>query len=156
MITIEIPGRDTLHIKHIVLDFNGTLATHGVISNEARQLLTELAKEVRLFVLTADTLGNAAEACKGLPVVLKTFPNDRAGLHKTRVVEELDPQYCACIGNGFNDVGMFEKAALTIGVLGAEGICAKLISHSDIIVSSIEDGLALFLDTKKIIATLRS
>ena len=153
---IEIPGRETLHIETIVLDFNGTLANHGCVSEETRLLLTELAKGYPLFVLTADTLGNAAEECKDLPVVLWTFPGEDAGLCKARIVEELNPQRCACIGNGFNDVDMFAKAALTIGVLGAEGICTKLIQYSDIVVSSIEDGLRLFLDTKRLIATLRS
>jgi len=153
---IEIPGREALHIKNIVLDFNGTLANHGSISEETRRLLTELDKTYQLFVLTADTRGNAAEECRGLPVVLRTFSGENVGLCKARIVEELNPQHCACIGNGFNDMGMFASAALAIGVLGAEGICAKLIRHSDIVVSSIEDALRLCLDTKKLIATLRS
>ena len=153
---IEIPGRDSLHIKNIVLDFNGTLANNGIISEEAKNILKELAGYYELFVLTADTYGNAAEACSGLPVVLKTFPNERAGAHKLEVIEELNSEHCACVGNGYNDINMFSKAALTIGVLGEEGICGKLVQNSDIIVNSIEDGLELFLDTKKITATLRA
>lgn len=31
MITIEIPGRKPLHIAHVVLDYNGTIAVDGIL-----------------------------------------------------------------------------------------------------------------------------
>ena len=31
MIEIDIPGYKTLHLEHLVLDYNGTLAVDGVL-----------------------------------------------------------------------------------------------------------------------------
>lgn len=31
MISVEVPGLGLLSLKHIVLDFNGTMATDGVL-----------------------------------------------------------------------------------------------------------------------------
>lgn len=152
---IEIPGREPLYINNLVFDYNGTLANDGKVPATARQMVIELAQNYNLYVLTADTYGNAAEQCADLPVVLKTFPKGEAGFFKEQIVKELNPIHCACFGNGFNDIKMFKKAALSIGVLGSEGLCPTLIQHAHIIVSTIEDGLRLFLDTKKIIADLR-
>ena len=153
---IEIPGRSALDIRNIVLDYNGTLANNGTINENVKNKLLELAKYYELYVLTADTYGSAAKECADMPVALKTFPQEGAGLFKKKIVEELNPAHCACLGNGFNDVEMLTIAALSIGVVGTEGMFAALAQHADILICNIEDGLDLFLNTKKIVATLRS
>jgi soluble P-type ATPase len=153
---IHIPGRESLDIRVIVFDYNGTLATDGRLSESVKARLTELSQTYELYVLTADTYGSAANECAGLPVVLKTFDRAGAAAFKAQVIRELNPAHCACFGNGFNDMSMFEKAALAVGVLGDEGIFAGLVNQSDILVKSIEDGLDLFLNNKRMCATLRS
>jgi len=153
---IHIPGRESLDIRVIVFDYNGTLATDGRLSESVKARLTELSQTYELYVLTADTYGSAANECAGLPVVLKTFDRAGAAAFKAQVIGELNPTHCACFGNGFNDMAMFEKAALAVGVLGDEGIFAGLVNQSDILVKSIEDGLDLFLNNKRMCATLRS
>ena len=62
---IEIGGREPLEIENLLVDFNGTLAQGGEISEAAKELLTQLAKESAVYVATADTRGNAASACAG-------------------------------------------------------------------------------------------
>ena len=153
---IKIPGREALDIRTIVFDFNGTLATDGKLSKSVKAKLFQLAQNYRLYILTADTYGSAARECEGLPVVLKTFDSEGAAAFKAQIMVELDPAFCACLGNGFNDMGMFKGAALAVGILGDEGIYAGLVGQADILVKSIDDGLDLFLNTGRITAGLRS
>ena len=152
---IKIPGRGELDIRAIVFDYNGTLATDGKLSKNVKAKLFELSKHYDLYVLTADTYGNAARECEGLPVNLKTFDSQGVAMRKAEVVANLNPKYCACVGNGFNDTQMLKQAALAVAVLGDEGIFAGLIQQADILVKSIEDGLDLFLDIARICAVLR-
>ena len=35
MITVAIPGRDTIEIEHIALDYNGTIAADGKLISKA-------------------------------------------------------------------------------------------------------------------------
>lgn len=153
---IKIPGKGELDIRMIVFDYNGTLATDGKLSQNVKTKLFELSKNYKLYVLTADTYGSATRECEGLPVVLSTFNSEGAAAFKAQIVADINPKHCVCMGNGFNDMGMFKQAALTIGVLGDEGIFAGLINQSDILVKSIEDGLDLLLKNNRICAVLRS
>jgi len=153
---IKVPGREALDIRTIVFDYNGTLATDGRLSISVKTKLMRLSESYTLYILTADTYGSAANECNGLPVVLKTFDNEGTMALKSQITTELNPEHCACMGNGFNDMDMFKKAALAVGVLGDEGIFAGLLYQADILVKSIDDGLDLFLNTDRICAVLRS
>ena len=60
------------------------------------------------------------------------------------------------IGNGFNDIQMSDAADLSICVMGAEGCCSALITHTDVTVTSIEAALDLLLIPGRLRATLRT
>jgi len=81
-------------------------------------------------------------------------PREGAAKCKKAVVEKLD-NVCA-IGNGYNDIPMFDVAELAIAVLEEEGMCASLLLHADVLVKSIADGLDLLLKPDRLRATLRS
>ena len=66
------------------------------------------------------------------------------------------PVKVACVGNGFNDIKMFDIADLSIAIMDGEGVCAGLIAHSDVLVRSAEEGLDLLLKTDRLRATLRT
>ena len=57
---IEIPGYKTLDLKYLLLDYNGTIAVDGRLSDSVKELIQEVSKELEIFVLTADTHGTAA------------------------------------------------------------------------------------------------
>lgn len=156
MITIDIPGRDTLQIENIVFDYNGTLATDGTISQETRDKLAELQKLVNIYILTADTHGTVRENCTSLKAKIETFPTENAGKEKAKIVEGLGQEHTICIGNGYNDLLMAQRCALFICVLGEEGCNGKLLTLADVVVSSIDDALNLFLKPKRLVATLRN
>jgi soluble P-type ATPase len=60
------------------------------------------------------------------------------------------------IGNGFNDIQMSDAADLSICVMGKEGCCGALLTHCDVVVTSIDDALDLLLKTGRLRATLRT
>lgn len=152
---IAIPGRDVLKIENIVFDFNGTLAFDGVISENVREYLKKLAKNYKVFVATADTYGTAKNQCEDLPITLYTFVGV-ASMEKEKLVCELSSQNTVAFGNGFNDIPMLKKAALSVAVLGGEGACSGVFAVSDITVRNIEEGMEILLKTDRIVADLRN
>ena len=152
---IEIPGYKTLDLRYLVLDYNGTIAEDGMISDSVKERLVKLSEQFEIYVLTADTHGTAKNMCEGLPLQIMTFPSDSAMHEKVRIVKSLGAEYAVTMGNGRNDILMSQEAELSVSILGREGVCSKLIAETDVSVRSIEDGLDLLLKPKRLIATLR-
>ena len=155
MILIDVPGRDVLEIDHVLMDYNGTIAFDGTLVPGAAELICELARHAHVAVLTADTYGSVNAQCDPLGVEVVTFPRAGAAQFKQRYAQELDGQV-ACLGNGFNDVGMFEQADLRIAVLDGEGVYAGLLAHADILARNAVEALALLTHPDRIRATLRT
>lgn len=152
---IEIPGYKELDLKYLVLDYNGTIARDGIIPESIRKRITEASKQFQIYVVTADTHGNAARECRLLPVEVKTFPSAAAAQEKEKIVKALGAQHCICIGNGRNDMEMCRIAGLSVAVMDAEGMYAKLAGEADVCVRSMEEALEFTVSPKRIIATLR-
>lgn len=155
MIHIDIPGRKRLQIAHVVLDYNGTVAVDGLLLEGLPARIAQLRQDAEIHILTADTYGTVAKQCAGLGVHVETFPREGAAQCKRAIVKALG---CGvvCIGNGFNDVLMFDIADLSIAVLEREGLCAALLPHADVVVASASDALDLLLKPDRLRATLRS
>ncbi|MBR5291512.1 MAG: HAD hydrolase family protein [Clostridia bacterium] len=154
MIEINIPGKDILRIEHLVLDYNGTIAVDGTLIESVQERLQLLLPQVSIHVLTADTYGTVEAQCATLGLQVEKFPREGAAGCKKAVVERLD-NVCA-IGNGYNDIPMFDLAELAIAVLEAEGMCSSLLLHADVVTKSITDALDLLLKPDRLRATLRS
>jgi soluble P-type ATPase len=71
------------------------------------------------------------------------------------VVDGLGAGQVVAIGNGANDVDMLRTSALGIAVLGPEGLATPALLAADVVVASIDDGLDLLLQPKRLIASLR-
>ena len=157
MIQVEIPGCEPAIIENVVLDFNGTLARDGVLIEGVRERLIALAAAgVQLRLITSDTNGTAAAACADLPLVVDVCVGAGAGKHKRDLVWRLGARQTACIGNGRNDMLMFQESGLAIAVIGTEGCFAKNIGVADIVVVNILDALDLLLHANRLRATLRT
>lgn len=152
---IVIPEYKTLDIDTLFLDFNGTIAVDGIIPAGVKQRLTALAELFRIYILTADTNGNAKDQCEGLPVILQTFPTGNAREYKKELIKATGSKHCAAMGNGRNDELMLKEAALSIAIMDKEGMYGRLFKEADICVRSMQDGLDLFLYPHRIIAGLR-
>ena len=154
MLTVSIPGRETLRLEHLVLDYNGTIARDGRLIDGVAQRLEQLSRCLKICVITADTHGTAAENCRGLPLEVLTDPTEQVGQIKAREISRRSGT--VCIGNGFNDILMSDAAALSVCVIGPEGCCSKLLQHTDVAVTSIHDALDLLLYPDRLRATLRT
>ena len=155
MIQIDIPGRETITIEHLVLDYNGTVAEDGHLIPGVAERLAELKELVEVHVLTADTYGTVRAQCDPIGIHVETFPRAGAAECKLEIVEKLGANVM-CVGNGFNDVLMFGPAALSVAVIEKEGTFAGLIAHADVLTTSILDALDLLVRTDRLKATLRS
>ena len=155
MLTIKIPGREEMTLRHLILDYNGTIAEDGAIIESIRPRLARLSEHLSIYVITADTHGTAAQRCAGLPLQVLTFPTTQVGQIKADEARKMEGGVVT-IGNGFNDIQMSDAADLSICVMGKEGCCGALLSHCDVVVTSIDDALDLLIKTDRLRATLRT
>lgn len=156
MLKLDIPGWGNLALANIAFDFNGTLAVDGVLKDETRNQVRKIAKDLKVYILTADTHGTAQAQCVGLDVDVATFPTTNAGEHKANVVQKIGPEKTICVGNGTSDIQMLNLGALSISIIGPEGCASRLLAVSDIVVASVDDLFGLLLNPERIRATLRS
>ena len=156
MVSIDIPGKGKMNIENLVLDFNGTIAYDGNIKNGIRDKIQRVHEMgINIYILSADTYHQAAEQCKDMPVTLEIFDVDNAALSKREIVNNIDSKLTMTIGNGNNDVEMFEESILSVAVIGDEGCAVKAIFAADIITNNIDDAIDLLLNPHRIKATLR-
>jgi soluble P-type ATPase len=157
MVKINIPGKEeTLEIRHLVLDFNGTLALDGRIKPGIAGLLGELAKSLQVHIVTAGTFGGVEREIAGIPCTLKVLSGPDQTGQKARYVEDLGAPHTACIGNGRNDRGMLERSRLGILVIQEEGAAAASFLAADVVCVDILCALRLLLQPLRLTATLRT
>jgi len=151
-LSVDIPGRASLELEHLVLDVNGTLTDRGVVTEGVPERLARVREKLWVHLLSADTFGTLDEIAASLdaePTRIGT------GEDKLRVVAELGPDRCVAVGNGANDAAMLERAALGIAVIGPEGAAGDAVRAADVVCRSILDALDLLLDETALQATLR-
>ncbi len=153
--TIEIPYYKTLTLRHVVLDYNGTIAKDGVLKDEVKALLPQLCETYTVHVITADTFGSVKTQMQDFDVTVKVLQTNNHTAEKAAYIDTLDKTNCVALGNGNNDSYMLENAELGIAILGDEGCATPTLLASDITCKAIEDALALLLNEKRLIATLR-
>lgn len=155
MIEVEVPGRGTYRLQHLVLDVNGTITLGGQLVEGVAGRLAELHRLIEVHMLTADTRGRqqAIDARLGMKAARVTPGNEAA--QKASFVQELGGESVCAIGNGANDAEMLREARLAIGVLGGEGLAVETLNAADVVVPNINVALDLLLSPLRLVATLR-
>jgi P-type E1-E2 ATPase len=153
VIEISVPGREALVLEHLVLDVNGTLTHRGSVISGVVERLAKVTVRLEVHVLSADTFGTLGDVAGELGVHAQTVAS---GCEKARYVVALGADRCVAIGNGVNDVGMLEAAALGIAVVGPEGAAGAAVRAADVVSGSIVAALDLLLDERALVATLRA
>jgi soluble P-type ATPase len=156
MIELVIPGFGNLNLKYLVLDFNGTLATDGVIVDGILDMLNILSKQVDIHILTADTYGTVSSQLDQHPFQVTVVPTSKQDQFKAEYVKRLGQAHVACVGNGRNDRLMMRETALAIAVIQREGAASETVAAAHIVCTNILDALSLLVNTKRIAATLRN
>jgi len=158
MAIFAIPGGEALDLRHLVLDYNGTVALDGALAPGVARLIRLLAEPpsgLALHVVTADTFGTAKTALQGLPCRLAVLGPGRQDEAKLAYVRSLGARHAAAVGNGRNDRLMLREAALGIAVVGGEGASAEALAAADVICRDIGDALGLLAYPLRLAATLR-
>ncbi|PUU94795.1 HAD family hydrolase [Halanaerobium sp.] len=155
MLDINIPGCKNLKVEKIVFDLNGTLACDGELIAGVKEGINRLAEEFELYVLTADTLGNAENLLKDLNVELVIIEGNDGSKFKADFVEKLGRKRVIAVGNGNNDAQMLKNAELGIAVIGPEGTARGALMGAELISREINDVFDLISNPERIRATLR-
>jgi len=155
MIEIDIPGNKKIEAKHLLLDYNGTLAVDGYLIPEVKGLLFELSKKINIHIITADTFGKVKEEMQGDFCTIKILNKGNEQFQKSEYLQSLNADETICIGNGLNDEFILKQAALCILVIGQEGSSGSCFRTADIVCNNIIDALYLLHNPKRIMATLR-
>ena len=153
---IDIPGRESVEIRNIVFDYNGTIAVDGKLIKDVSDSINELSNNFNFYVITADTFGSVEKELKGTNCEIIKIPNATQDLSKLNLVKKIGSNITLAVGNGRNDKLMLKEAVLGIGILQDEGICTETLLNSDIISKSILDVFGYLKNTNRLIATLRN
>jgi P-type E1-E2 ATPase len=155
VIEIEMPGRGTYQLRHLVLDVNGTIAMDGQLVEGVTQRLAELRRLIEVHMLTADTRGRqqAIDAQLGM-VAARITPQNEAS-QKASFVRNLGRESVCAIGNGANDAQMLREAKLAIAVLGEEGLAVETLNAADVVAPHVNAALDLLLHPLRLVATVR-
>jgi len=156
MIDIDVPGYRTFTLRHLVLDYNGTLALDGELLPGVRERLQALSDSIEVHVLTADTHGHAAARLEGVPCRFEVVEVGNQNEAKRDYVTRLGSEEAVCIGNGRNDQRMLQEAALGIAVLQEEGAAVETLNAANVVVPDILAALGLLQNPLRLVATLRS
>ena len=114
-----------------------------------------MSKVYSVHVVTADTFGSVKKEVAGFDVKVKVLKSQNHTEEKAEYIQKLGKKYCVAIGNGNNDALMLKNARLGIAIIGDEGCATPTLMQSDLVCKSIGDALELFVNTKRLIATLR-
>lgn len=156
MIDLKIPGFGEFALKHLVLDYNGTLALDGTLMLGVGEMLGTLTNTLDVHVVTADTFGLARKHLSGLPLNLTILPETNQAEAKRDFVRMLGSKSVVAIGNGRNDRKMLLEAAIGIFLLQKEGGAVDALARADIVCLNILHAFGLLRFPQRLISSLRS
>jgi P-type E1-E2 ATPase len=151
----DIPGYIRLEIKHIVCDYNGTIAVDGKLIDGVCKIINELSKDIEFHVITADTYGSVERELENVNCKLVKISRQHQAQSKLEYVSGIGKDHTVCIGNGNNDKLMLKEACLGIALVQEEGACVETLLSSNIVCKNIIDALNYFKEPKRLVATLR-
>jgi P-type E1-E2 ATPase len=155
MIELNIPGRGLVQLQHLVCDVNGTLAVDGQLLEGVKQRLSALRDRLTLHLLTADTYGKQDTIDQQLNLKVVRLQPGKEDEQKADYVKKLGAETVVAIGQGANDAGMLQVAALGICILSAEGTAVKTLLTADLVVANINEALVMLEKPLRMVATLR-
>jgi P-type E1-E2 ATPase len=155
MIELNIPGRGLVSLEYLVSDVSGTLAVDGQLIDGIPHLLNALRDRLEIHLLTADTHGRQELIDRQLNLqAMRIQPGDESQ-QKAAYVQRLGAEHVVALGQGANDAGMLNAAAIGICVLSAEGVSIEALHSADLLASDIYAALDLLEKPVRLVATLR-
>jgi len=155
MIELNIPGRGNLQLHHLVTDVNGTLALDGQLLDGLVKKISSLRDRLTVHLLTADTHGRQTIIDGQLNLKAVRIAPGNEATQKADYVRNLGAETVVAIGQGANDAGMLEAAALGICVMSQEGVAVEALLAADLVTPNILTALKLLDKPLRIVASLR-
>jgi P-type E1-E2 ATPase len=155
MIELNIPGRGLVSLEYLVSDVNGTLAVDGQLIDGIPRLLHALSDRLEIHLLTADTHGRQELIDRQLNLQAVRIQPGNESQQKAEYVKRLGAEHVVAFGQGANDVGMLNAAAIGICVLSTEGVAIEALHAADLLASDIYTALDLLENPVRLVATLR-
>jgi P-type E1-E2 ATPase len=155
MLTIEVPGYKTLHLRYLVTDVNGTLAVDGKLLPGVEERIARLRAHLEIYMLTANTHGRQHEIDAALGLQATIIQAGAEAEQKARFVADLGSEQVVALGQGANDAAMLRTAGLGICVLSPEGLSSLALQSADLIMPDILSALDALLHPARLKATLR-
>ncbi|MFZ5759419.1 MAG: HAD family hydrolase [Thermodesulfobacteriota bacterium] len=157
MIELSVPGFGELRLRHLVCDYNGTLALDGRLLDGVVPLLDRISGRLDIHIITADTFGTVARALAGTLCIIHVLAGAETdeAMAKANYARSLGAGEGVCIGNGRNDRLMLAEAGLAIAVIQREGAATAALRAAHLAVIDVRDGLELLLCPRRLLATLR-
>lgn len=151
-----IPGQPELDIRHVVFDYNGTIAVDGALIPGVAAQINRFAPQLAFHVITADTYGTVERALQGVACTVHVITGNRQDASKLQYVGQLGKQHVLAVGNGNNDKLMLQAAALGIALVQDEGASVQALLAADVVCKSVLDVFAYFATPNRLVATLRN
>lgn len=155
MLEIHIPGFGDLKLQHAVFDYNGTLAVDGLLKKAIISELNNLAKQLKIHIITGDTFATVKEEVANINCQLTILSAENQAQAKVNYLAQLNPEAVIAIGNGRNDQLMLKQAKVGIVILGDEGAAVESLVAADLVVSDISKAINLLLHPRRLVASLR-
>lgn len=155
MLEVAVPNDKTFRFKHIIFDYNGTIAFDGMVLSSFIHHIGAVSEQLDVYVVTADTFGTVQQQLSGLPCTIYRIDPGQQAEQKRTFLHTLDASCTIAVGNGANDALMLKEAALGIALCGQEGMAAINAATADIIVPSLDVVFGLLMHPRRLIATLR-
>lgn len=143
-------------IRHLLLDYNGTLAVDGELLPGVAERLRRLAEQLEIHVLTADTHGSVVDKLSGLPCRVTVIASDRQDQRKLDYLVDIGAEMTVAVGNGRNDALMLRRALLGICLVQGEGASSLALTAADVVATDIVHVLDMILYPSRLAATLRN
>jgi P-type E1-E2 ATPase len=155
MIELDIPGRGTFKLEHLVLDVNGTIAKDGRLMEKVAKSLSALKDRLIIHLVTADTYGKQdhIDLMLGLRAV-RLHPGEEAR-QKGDYVRGLGAEKVIAVGQGANDAEMLKAAAVGIAVMSEEGLAVEALTSASVVMPNIHEAFNLLEFPSRLVATLR-
>jgi len=155
VIELNIPGRGTLRLQHLVTDVNGTLAVDGQLIDGVAQQIKSLKDRLTIHLLTADTHGRQTAIDQHLDLTAVRIQPGNEDAQKAEYVRKLGAETVVALGQGANDAAMLKEAALGICVMSREGLAVEALLCADLLMPDITTALELLDHPLRITASLR-
>ncbi len=145
MITIQKPGKESLEIEFILIDFEGTLAQDRRVHPKAKDKINLLSKRTKIYVLTKGVKDVTEDLLRKVKAERVYLTEGEGSPQKLDLLKRLGEQRTIAIGSGMDDASMMEAAGLGICVIGKEGAAGEALRKADVIVTDILDALDFLL-----------